>query len=243
MEKTKLFSFISKYSLGGLIECAEWTLTKDQISTRFISDDDNAIGEIKLSGFENKNYKNDEVFGVANTGFLVKMMSVLGENVELTLKAKSGLVPDTLKISDGESEVDYMLADPVIIPKAPTPKNLPDPTYEFTFDKNDLIDKFIKAKAAFTDVETFTLNPKKKALEVIIGNTVNKIKIPIKSEIVGMPTRPIVFSSKYFREMLFANKEMESAMFSVYERGMAKIDFYHKDASVTYFLTEIIAQS
>lgn len=243
MEKNKLFSFISKYSLGGLIEAVEWNLTQDELSTRFISNDDNAIGEVVLQNVEIINYKNDEHFGIANTSFLIKMMSVLGNNIEFQLKAKTGMVPDTLKVSDGESEINYMLADPVIIPKAPTPKNLPDPTYDFEFDKDNFLDKFIKAKSAFSDVETFTLNPTKKGLELIIGNSVNKIKIPIKSEINGSASRPIIFSSKYFKEMLSANKEMISATFSVYERGMARIEFKHVDTKVIYFLTEIIVQS
>lgn len=242
MEKNKLFSFISKYSLGGLIESAEWSLTQDELSTKFISDDDNALGEVRLHNVENLNYSNDELFGIANTGFLVKMMSVLGDNIQFELKAKTGMVPDTLKISDGESEINYMLADPVIIPKAPSPKNLPDPTYEFDFDKSSFLDKFIKAKSAFSDVETFTLNPTKKGLEVIIGNSVNKIKMPIKSDIIGTPSRPIVFSAKYFKEMLSANKEMISATFSVYERGMSRVKFNHADTDVTYFLTEILIQ-
>lgn len=243
MEKSKLISFISKYSLGGLIEAAEWNLKQDSLSTRFMSDDDNALGEITISNTEFAGYKHDELFGVANTSFLLKMLSVLDETLDIALSAKSGLVPDTLRITDGSVDVNYMLADPAIIPKVPTPKNLPEPTYEFSFDKTDFIDKFIKAKTAFNDIDTFMLNPKKKGLEIIVGSNVNRIKIAIKSNVTGMPTRPIVFSAKYFKEMLSVNKEMISAKFAVYERGMAKIEFKHMDADVTYFLTEIISQS
>lgn len=243
MEKSKLISFISKYSLGGLIEAAEWNLKQDSLSTRFMSDDDNAIGEVIISNTEFANYKHDEVFGVANTSFLLKMLSALEDTLDIALSAKSGLIPDTLKITDGSVDVNYMLADPAIIPKVPTPKNLPDPTYEFSFDKTEFIDKFIKAKTAFNDMDTFMLNPKKKGLEIVVGNTVNKIKISIKANVLGTPTRPIVFSAKYFKEMLAVNKEMVSASFAVYERGMAKIEFKHADANVTYFLTEIISQA
>jgi hypothetical protein len=243
MEKAKLLSFISKYSLAGLIETAEWKLTQDELSTRFMSDDDNAIGEVRIHNVDNPNYKHDEIFGVANTTFLVKMLSALGDTINIALSAKAGTVPDTLKISDGSVDVNYMLADPAIIPKAPTPKNLPEPTYEFEFDKTDFIEKFIKAKSAFNDTDTFMLNPKKKGIEVVIGNTVNKIKIAVKSDISGSPTRPITFSAKYFKEMLSTNKDMITANFSVYERGIAKIDFKHTDATITYFLTEILINS
>lgn len=240
MEKQKLVSFISKYSLGGMIEAAEWSLTLDTLSTRFMSDDNNVIGELTVSNIENNSYKNDEQFGIANTPFLLKMLSVLGDSVEIALTAKAGSVPDTLKISDGQTDINYMVADPAIIPKVPTPKNLPEPTYEFMFDKTEFIEKFIKAKSAFTDVTVFMVNPKKKGLELVIGNAVNKIKIAVKSDISGMPTRPISFNAEYFKEMLSANKEMISAKFSVFERGIAKIDFNHSDVIVTYFLTEMV---
>jgi hypothetical protein len=243
MEKSKLISFISKYSLNGLIETAEWKLTEDELSTRFMSDDDNAIGEVRMSGIVNASYKHDEIFGVANTGFLVKMLSVLNDSIDITLSAKAGSVPDTLRITDGSTDVNYMLADPAIVAKAPTPKNLPEPTYEFELDKVEFIEKFIKAKAAFNDIETFILNPKKKGLELTVGNSVNKIKITIKTDVVGSATRPIAFSAKYFKEMLSTNKDMISGKIAVYERGMAQITFKHGDASVTYFLTEILNQN
>lgn len=240
MEKQKLISFISKYSLGGNIQAAEWSLSVDTLSTRFMSDDNNAIGEIHISNIENASYKHDEKFGIANTPFLLKMLSALEDLIDISLTAKAGSIPDTLKISDGQTEINYMIADPAIIPNVPTPKNLPDPTYEFAFDKVEFVEKFIKAKAAFGDANTFMINPKKKGIEIVIGNTVNKIKIAVKSDLTGIPTRPISFNAEYFKEMLSSNKEMITASFSVFERGMAKINFVHTDAVVTYFLTEMV---
>lgn len=243
MKKTTLLSFISKYSLGGLIEIAEWKLNESSISTRFMSDDNNAIGEVSFNipVEENQDMKEQvsTQFGVANTTFLLKMLNVLDDTVTISMSARSGIVTDTIKISDGNTEVSYMVADPSIIPKVPTPKNLPDPTYDFTFDKIEFIDKFIKAKSAFNDTDIFTLKPKKKGVELVIGNAANKIKLSVKSVDSGTATREISFNAKYFKEMLSANKDMISAKFSVFERGIASIEFIHSDAKIVYFLTEV----
>ena len=238
MEKNKLMSFISKYSLGGNVDSAEWKIDSSGISTRFITDDQNAIGDVAVE-FKNDNIKNEVMFGIANTQLLVKMISVLGDSIDVDLITRAGLTPESLKISDGDSTITYMIADPSIIKKAPSAKDFPDPTYEFAFTKEELMDKFLKAKAAFPDENKFTITQNKKDLNVVVGSSLNKVSISIKSDVIGMPTRSISYDAKYFKEMLSANKDMLSAKFSVYERGIGKIEFKHQDATVTYFLMEM----
>jgi hypothetical protein len=238
MEKNKLMSFISKYSLGGNVDSAEWKIDSEGISTRFITDDQNAIGDISIE-FKNENITNEITFGIANTPLLVKMLSVLNDEINVDLITRAGLTPESLKISDGDSVVTYMIADPSIIKKAPNAREFPDPTYEFSFSKETLVDKFLKAKAAFPDENKFTITQNKKDLNLIVGSSLNKVAISIKSDLVGIPTRNISFDSKYFKEMLTSNKEMISGKFSVYERGIAKVEFKHESASVSYFLMEM----
>jgi len=238
MKKDKLMSFISKYSLGGNVESAEWKISAEGLTTRFITDDQNAIGDVHVS-FENPSMQNDIVFGIANTPLLVKMASVLGDEIELDLITRAGAVPESLQISDGDSVVTYMIADPSIIKKAPAAKSFPDPTYEFNLTKEGIIDKFLKAKAAFTDETKFTISQKKSKLNIIVGTSLNKVSITIKDEVIGLPTRDISFDAKYFKEMLTANKDFTSAKFSVYERGIGRVDFKHSDATVSYYLMEM----
>lgn len=238
MEKSKLMSFISKYSLGGSVDSAQWRIHSSGISTRFITDDQNAIGDVTVD-FENKNVQNEILFGIANTPLLVKMISVLGDEINVDLLTRAGTTPEALKISDGNVDITYMIADPSIIKKAPASKDFPDPTYEFSFTREDFGDKFLKAKTAFPDEGKFTLTMTKTGLNVIVGSSMNKVSIGIKSELIGIPTRNISFDAKYFKEMLTANKEMVSAKLSVYERGIAKVDFNHEGASVSYFLMEM----
>lgn len=238
MEKSKLMSFISKYSLGGNVDAAQWKIDSGGISTRFMTDDQNAIGEVMVE-FENKNIQHEVLFGIANTQLLVKMISVLGEQIDVDLLTRIGMTPESLKISDGETDITYMIADPSIIKKAPNSKDFPDPTYEFSFTKEELVDKFLKAKAAFPDEHKFSLIPNKGGLNLVIGSSMNKVSIAVKSQLIGNCTRNISFDAKYFREMLTANKDMESAKFSVYERGIAKINFKHTGAIVSYYLMEM----
>lgn len=238
MEKSKLMSFISKYSLGGNVDSAQWVINSNGISTRFITDDQNAIGDVTVE-FENKNLQTEISFGIANTPLLVKMISVLGDEINVDLITRAGVTPEALKISDGNSDITYMIADPSIIKKAPASKDFPDPTYEFSFTREDFADKYLKAKTAFPDETKFTLSMINSALHIIVGSSMNKISIGIKSELTGMPTRNISFDAKYLKEIITANKEMNSAKFSVYERGIAKIDFNHENANVSYFLMEM----
>jgi hypothetical protein len=238
MEKSKLMSFISKYSLGGNVDSAEWKITSEGMSTRFITEDQNAIGDVYVN-FQNPNIQHDIMFGIANTGLLVKMVSVLGDDINVDLLTRNGTAPESLQISDGDSVVTYMIADPSIIKKAPAAKNFPDPSYEFNISKDGVIDKFLKAKAAFTEENKFTISQKKSKLNIIVGTSLNKVSISIKDEVIGIPTRDISFDAKYFKEMLNANKDFVSARFSVYERGIGRVDFQHPDATVTYYLMEM----
>jgi hypothetical protein len=238
MEKHKLMSFISKYSLGGNVDSAEWKITSEGMSTRFITDDQNAIGDVFVN-FQNPNINGDIIFGIANTPLLIKMASVLGDEINVDLLTRNGVAPESLQISDGDSVVTYMIADPSIIKKAPAAKNFPDPTYEFPLTKEGIIDKFLKAKSAFTEESKFTISQKKTNLNIVVGTSLNKVSISIKDEVIGNPTRDISFDAKYFKEMLNANKDFVSAKFSVYERGIGRVDFQHEDATASYYLMEM----
>lgn len=239
MEKSKILGFINKYSLGGSVESVELILTPESMSTRFMTNQQDVIGELKLI-MENKNITTETAVGIANTNLLLKMMSVLDEDIELqVIDNPSTNTPISIKIGDKSTTVNYMVADNSIIQKVPVAKKLPDFDYEFDFTRESFSDKFVKATSAFSDVDTFKITPFDSGIYFNLGTNENKLQMKILN-IVGKCTRPICFNSKLLKEIFLANKDASGGRFSVIEGGICKIELTVQDYNVTYYLVEIV---
>ncbi len=86
MNKAKLTRFIQKYSLGGLVESVAWKAGDNKLVTRFISDDKTVLGEIQLDNFA---FTSPDL-GVYTTSALSKLLSVVGEDIELETQEIEG---------------------------------------------------------------------------------------------------------------------------------------------------------
>lgn len=235
MEKQKLNRFISKYNLAGLIESVKWNTSDSSLSTKFISDDKSVLGSISMTGFD---YKNTE-FGVYDTSKLVKMVGVLGTDIEFDVQ----MVDDksvSLKFKDGSTSVNYMLADLSVIPSVPELKGLPEFDVQIKLDQN-FITKFIRAKSALVDENNFTFVSKKGKSQIIIGysniNT-NRISIDVDSTTKG-DVDGISFSATYLKEILVANKESNDATLNISTQGLSHIHFAADEYTSDYYLVEI----
>ena len=82
MNKSQLTNFINKYTLGGEIKSTKWVSNGDSLATRFISGDKSVVGKVVLSKF--KHLEPCEL-GVYNTGQLSYLLSVLGDDVDVSL--------------------------------------------------------------------------------------------------------------------------------------------------------------
>ena len=81
MNKHSLNRFIDKYYLGGNCSSVVIKSDGDNLSTRFITGDKNLLGELKMS-----DWKFDKAeLGVYNTEQLVKLLSVMSENISMNL--------------------------------------------------------------------------------------------------------------------------------------------------------------
>ncbi len=235
MNKTRITRFISKYNLAGLVESVTWTTDGQKLNTRFIADDKTVLGEIILDNF---NFENAEL-GIYTTSNLNKMLSVLGDDVELEVQKvedKSialGLGSDGIKAA-------YQLADLSVIPNVPELKQLPPFDVEIDLD-GKFIDKFIKAKNALSDVDTFTVLTEKGNLNIVMGySNVNSNRITFKAaDNYETEVKPISFSAKYLKEILTANKEATSAKLLVSTKGLAHIQFIIDDFVCKYYLVEV----
>lgn len=229
-------NFISKYHLNGLVQSVAWN-SNGSLSTRFISDDKSVVGEVRMNTFNGTKSS----IGVYNTDLLVKLISVLGNEINFNIN----LAQDkafSLTLDDNSTTVNYMLADMAVIPPTPELKQLPPFQLTIKLTK-EFIDKFIRAKGALPEIEHFTLikNQKLNKYQVVLGHSnlnSNRISLDIDCE-VSEDIEPISFSAKYFREILAANKDLNGGTLAVSSEGLAKAEFEIDGFESRYFLVRL----
>ena len=232
MNKHSLNRFIEKYYLGGNCSSVVINSKGDSLSTRFITGDKNLLGELSMSGWSFD--KAD--LGVYNTEQLVKLLSVLSDNISMNL-TKAGDKAVSLKISDTKSDVNYMLSDLSVISSPPNLKSIPDFEVKIKVDKS-FMSKFIAGKGALTDTDNFTVITDDEGVKIVIGyaeiNT-NRVTLPVETESYDK-IENVSFNANLFRDVLVANKECESATLEVSSQGLARINFKIDEYNATYYL-------
>ena len=234
MDKSKLVKFINKYYLGGNVNSVAINSDGNGLSTRFVSGDKSLLGEVKLN-----NYSITEAdFGVYQTDALLKMLSVLDNDVSIDLvKAEEKAI--SLDAKDSGAEVRYMLSDLSVINTPPQLKQIPEFELLLNVDKT-FVSKFISGKGALPDTESFTIvsgdNP-----EVVIGYSsiaTNRVAVPVENQ-TDNTIDNISFNANLFKDVLEANKECESAVLEVSSEGLARITFNVNDYESTYYLVAV----
>jgi hypothetical protein len=235
MNKNNLLKFIQKYSLGGLIESVAWNAEGTKLSVRFISDDKTLLGEVEYNAYTSTPMS----VGIYTTSLLKNMIGVLDN--DLTLKVdKAGDKSVSLKLSSDETETSYQLADLGVIPPVPDLKAMPD--FGISIDMaSNMIDKFIKAKGALSDVDTFTIFTEGGDLKMAIGYSsisTNRVTFTAQKD-YAETVKPISFSAKYLKEILTANKEATNAKLKISTDGLSNVEFQIDDFVCKYYLVEI----
>ena len=234
MDKSKLVKFINKYYLGGNVNSVAINSDGNGLSTRFVSGDKSLLGEVKLN-----NYSITQAdFGVYQTDALLKMLSVLDNDVSVDLvKAEEKAI--SLDAKDSGAKVRYMLSDLSVINTPPQLKQIPEFELLLNVDKT-FINKFISGKGALPDTESFTIvsgdNP-----EVVIGYSsiaTNRVAVPVENQ-TDNTIDNISFNANLFKDVLEANKECEAAVLEVSSEGLARITFNVGDYESTYYLVAV----
>ena len=234
MDKSKLVKFINKYYLGGNVNSVAINSDGNGLSTRFVSGDKSLLGEVKLN-----NYSITQAdFGVYQTDALLKMLSVLDNDVSVDLvKAEEKAI--SLDAKDSGAKVRYMLSDLSVINTPPQLKQIPEFELLLNVDKT-FISKFISGKGALPDVESFTIVSGDKP-EVVIGYSsiaTNRVAVPVENQ-TDNTIDNISFNANLFKDVLEANKECESAVLEVSSEGLARITFNVNDYESTYYLVAV----
>ena len=234
MDKSKLVKFINKYYLGGNVNSVAINSDGNGLSTRFVSGDKSLLGEVKLN-----NYSITEAdFGVYQTDALLKMLSVLDNDVSIDLvKAEEKAI--SLDAKDSGAKVRYMLSDLSVINTPPQLKQIPEFELLLNVDKT-FVSKFISGKGALPDTESFTIVSGDKP-EVIIGYSsiaTNRVAVPVENQ-TDNTIDNISFNANLFKDVLEANKECEAAVLEVSSEGLARITFNVGDYESTYYLVAV----
>lgn len=235
MNKQSLLRFIQKYSLGGLIESVAWNAEGTRLSVRFISDDKTLLGEVEYNAYTSTPFN----IGIYTTSLLKNMAGVLDNDITLKVE-KSGDRAITLKLASDETETSYQLADLGVIPAVPDLKKLPE--FGISIEMaSTMIDKFIKAKGALSDIDTFTIFTEAGDLKMAIGySSISTNRVTFTCEKgFNEQVKPISFSAKYLKEILTSNKEATSAKLKVSADGLAHIEFIIDEFICKYYLVEI----
>jgi hypothetical protein len=168
------------------------------------------------------------------------MIGVLDNDIALKVD-KVGDKAITLKLSSDQTETSYQLADLGVIPPVPDLKALPEFGIEIDMT-SQMVDKFIKAKGALTDVDTFTVFTEGGDLKMAIGYSsisTNRVTFTATKDFGKKDVSPISFSAKYLKEILTANKEATNAKLKVSSDGLAHVEFQIDDFVCKYYLVEI----
>lgn len=236
ISKNKLQSFISKYYIGQFNQ-AKWRIDNNEVKVY--------VGSHGLAA--NVNMKNfpleDGDIAVFDSNKLQKLVAVTSGDLLLSLE-KQGQLNTKLKISDANFELDYSLADPLIIPKIDWYKDL-DWEMELDVSRED-IDSLIKAKNALSEYDTLLIRAVKNldgetVCEFVFGDNTNfssKVTYQIEGNVNDVFVNAhIPFDSNVLKEILNVNKDSENTKFYLSSKGLAKLTFDNEEMSSIYYIT------
>lgn len=235
MKKSLLVGFVNRYFLAGNTDSAKLVVADNKLSTKFISADQNVIGEVVLNTFEAK----DAELGVYATSQLVKMLSAVDEDMDITFGEVDSKIY-SMKFEDASTNITYMLADLSVIRQVPNLKSLPEWDVKIELNK-DFSNNFKKAANALPESDNFGVECNGEETKIIINHSsVNTNRIVFKANTVESAKMDSVvcFSAKLFKEILNANSDA-TGLLEVSSKGLAKVTFTNTDYTATYYLVKL----
>jgi hypothetical protein len=235
MKKSLLVGFVNRYFLAGNTDSAKLVVADNKLSTKFISADQNVIGEVVLNTFEAK----DAELGVYATSQLVKMLSAVDEDMDITFGEVDSKIY-SMKFEDASTNITYMLADLSVIRQVPNLKSLPEWDVKIELNK-DFSNNFKKAANALPESDNFGVECNGEETKIIINHSsVNTNRIVFKANTVEAAKMDSVvcFSAKLFKEILNANADA-TGLLEVSSKGLAKVTFTNTDYTATYYLVKL----
>lgn len=237
MEKNRLYNFIQKYYLNGLVEGTKIHVRDNKITTDFITEDRSTLGHITYNNIDIE----DTTFGVYDTSQLVRMLNVLDNDVEVNIVKVSDKPVNMKMQSKSGTQVTALLADLSVIPDVPVMKKIPEFGLKFEVDQN-FVGMYAKSKTALPETDTFTIVPDEHSTKLVLGmsnvNT-NRISLPLSDVTLDDPLlENKTLNANVFKEVLSVNKDTKATV-ELAEAGLLRISYSDKDYTATYFLKTI----
>ena len=232
MKRNNLIQFIKKYNLGGSIESVIFNIKNNTLKTKFLLEDSTLLGSVKLKEFD---YNDTLSFGVYNTEKLLKLISILDDNININFDKNNDKVV-FLKLNDDKINLKFMLAETSVIPKTKELKLTPEFELDIILD-DFLIDKFIKSTNALIDAKTFFIDHDDLTEEtkLIINDDNNIISINININSAKEIKNPR-FDINKFKEILINNKELKNKNLLISSSGLLKATFNDDLFNSEYYL-------
>ena len=238
INKSKLQSIISKYYLNGLVQSVRWLTESGKLSISFVSENKDICGDLICDSSPVE----DSEIAIFDTAQLNKLISVTNGELLLTLE-KQHKIFSKMHIQDMSFNVAYSLADTLLVPKRGViefPNN-----YDVIIDLNsEIVNSFIKAKSALTDINDVMISTEEDPdrgtiVQFAFGdlnNFSNKIKYIVDEGIKINKELKLPFNSDSFKNILAANKDLESGKLSLTEEGFMKLEFKSEDIKTLYYM-------
>ncbi len=149
-------------------------------------------------------------------------------------------------LKDSNYELFYPLSDPNIINQVPEVNEPKD--YDIVIDfTEDFIGRFTKVKNAFTECKEFSIEEVTDSFtgnsNILFtigesGNHSNKISFELKMD-KTVCLDLMRFNFDNMREILMANKEIQTGRLSIYNEGLMKVEFTNNLVQTKYFLVKL----
>lgn len=236
VNKQTLVSVISKYYLNGLNNQVKWRI-KDNTLTIYAGE----AGKVCKVVLKNLALEDAEL-GIFDTNKLSKLLSITYGDLIITLDKQKSIFTK-LNISDQNYNLTYSLADILILGKSSYYKDKDDYSIKLDLDKEHILN-LVKAKNALLDVDNMLVTSKPNLdgeliCEFIFGDNTgfsNKITYQMLGDIsqgdIEMP-----FNSDVFRDILNANKDMDSGTLKISESGIMQVRFFSNEIESEYYLS------
>lgn len=240
MKKSTLLEFIKKHTT--VIEKVRWTSnSKDKtLKANVVADTKNMLLDLTLKNWDGWG---DAEIGIGDmVKFKKELNGIYDDEVTCQLNEdddKTRVI--SIDFSDSASVGTFTTSDLDMIGPSSKLKTNPPISAEIVFD-TETKERFLKAKSALPDVNTFTvLMNKKDALELVIGySKINSSRITLKVKTDNGKDKvdePLHFRADYLSEILSVNSECGDTVLKVSNSGLCTIEFSAGDFESKYYLT------
>jgi hypothetical protein len=235
ISKLLLKSLIDKYYLG-VNESVKWVIKDNKLTVDFSTPTRSIIGKITCKDFQLEDCK----LAIFDTKKLRNLIDIC--NGQLLLETeKEGELLTKLKIIDSNFNLDYALANALLIEKVGT-VNEPNWDVKVELALED-IQNLIKAKSALKDIDNMLISTVENldgdtVLEFSFGDEIghnNRISYQIQGNI-QKENITLPFNSTILKMILQANKDIEHASLHLSELGLMKLSFTNETVESEYFM-------